>query len=228
MNKNKFERGSVHIILTLVLALAVMGTLGFVVWQNYSKSKNDTSKNNSNTITNDSEDKDVSMKMFSIPELELNLSYPNEYSLTKNTEENRAGSSVSYDFEKYNYSDTELGEIMIFTKQSISDYAITCLESGPMGCFEGYFPTLQIYNSLSAAFKDSKSIIISDDLEYIFKNINGRNWLITNHDYSMRKAGAQREYTTFVADKMVSIYINMTNLSKSDASDLIFKNISFK
>lgn len=40
MNKNQSQSGSVHLIITVVLVAALLGTVGFIFWQNFANKKN--------------------------------------------------------------------------------------------------------------------------------------------------------------------------------------------
>lgn len=42
MNHRNSERGSIHVIVTVVLVAALIGTLGFIIWQNYLAPKDDS------------------------------------------------------------------------------------------------------------------------------------------------------------------------------------------
>jgi hypothetical protein len=44
MNSRKTETGSAHIVIIIILVVALLGTLGFVFWQNFLKPKTDTAQ----------------------------------------------------------------------------------------------------------------------------------------------------------------------------------------
>lgn len=53
MNKQKSESGSAHLVIIIVLVVALLGTLGFVYWQNFVQTKTaNTQTNQTNTSNN--------------------------------------------------------------------------------------------------------------------------------------------------------------------------------
>jgi hypothetical protein len=111
-------------------------------------------------------------------------------------------------------------------KESIDDFETECAVPQPMACFEGYYPSPENYMSMMTAYSQFVDYANGTQV-YNFTKINNRNWLVTTHDNSDRKAGANREYTTFFGDKMVSVFVNMSMTSDAHSADAIFADVTF-
>jgi hypothetical protein len=51
MNKQKYQKGSIHLVIIIVLIVALLGILGFVYWQNFLQPKSTTKSNNSTSTS---------------------------------------------------------------------------------------------------------------------------------------------------------------------------------
>lgn len=81
MKKSNNQNGSAHIVIIIILVVALLGTLGFVLWQNFLKPKNDT----------------VGVK--SVPTstvTKITPSAPNPYTNWQTYSSDRAGFSIKY------------------------------------------------------------------------------------------------------------------------------------
>jgi hypothetical protein len=150
---------------------------------------------------------------FSIPEIGIKIVFPNKYTITKNREENRRGSFVSYDF---NYQKSpSFQEIQFFTKESIKQFAANCEVNTT--CFFGDYPDLTRYNGQKNAFKTGKAY-----KEYELKKFNNRNYFVSN----FKCIGARcviREYTTFIGNTKIDMWITMADNTQINTADNLFE-----
>ena len=50
MNKQKSQSGFAHLALIIILIVALLGTLGFVYWQNFMQPKSETAKKDDSSV----------------------------------------------------------------------------------------------------------------------------------------------------------------------------------
>lgn len=88
MNSLQKEQGSMHVIITTVVAVAILGSLGLVFWQNFINKKASTSAD-TNTTTSTRADttvqaaSDTGDKMYKNTSLGFSLSYPSDWTVTE-------------------------------------------------------------------------------------------------------------------------------------------------
>lgn len=220
--KNKSNQsGSMHLVIILIVALSVVAGLSYVFWQNY---QNNDKKDETTKIEPSAE------SSVYISDINTTVRFSNSYNLVKSTEENRAGSLVAYSFENKEVATANEiypSEILIYTKESIDIFNSTCESAEGLSCFEGYYPSTSLYDSLYSAWTASTDYKNADlSLSYKFRDIGNKNWLVATHDYSNRKAGADREYLTFIDDKMVCINIHMSSVNDYDSADEMFDSMN--
>ena len=90
-------------------------------------------------------------KGFLISEAGVKIIFPNEYTITKNDEENRRGSFASYDF-SYKSSLPAFQEIQFFNEKSIKQFAMRCNDDSP--CFFGDYPDIERYKGQKNTFNN--------------------------------------------------------------------------
>jgi hypothetical protein len=165
---------------------------------------------------------------YRIPEFPVTVFFPENYSLVKNDEQNRRGSVVSYDFiqtGEFLPSDAPghwpsprpyFDEIQFFTEASITNFVAYCatFESGEPPCFNGQYPDLDTYHGQKAAYQQG-----SDYEDYKLAKIGDR-YYFTSYRQCRGSYCAIREYTTFVGDIKVDIWILMNPPQEPDESDL--------
>lgn len=155
-----------------------------------------------------------------IPEADATVMFPDTYSLTKNTEPNRRGSFVSYDFKRpENSSSPYLYEIQFFSQQSIADFEKTCEFTL---CFEGDYPNTDRYAGQKTAFANGQ-----DYQDYKLKKIGDRNWFLSTKPCT-GDICQMREYTTFLGDTKVDVWIFMNDISEQSEADSLFTEFSIK
>ena len=86
----KKQQGSAHVIVIVILVLALLGALGFIFWQNFSKESNDTTQ----TTTTEPKDNDTTEEVSTVPDgyiayeddaLGFSFAYPAEWGALKDT-----------------------------------------------------------------------------------------------------------------------------------------------
>jgi hypothetical protein len=175
---------------------------------------------NSQTTEDKSDGSELTIKTdneFLIPEAGINIVLPEEYTITKNTENNRRGSFVSYDFAlKALPSHHQIfQEIQFFSEESIKQYTSNCGNDGP--CFFGDYPDLTRYNGQKYAFNNKESYS-----SYELKKFDDRYYFVSNFKCTGDSC-VIREYTTFIGDTKIDTWINMENDAQADQADLLFK-----
>lgn len=144
---------------------------------------------------------------------------PCSYDVEQRTEKNRRGSFASYDFvPRSDYTLPGLSEIQFFTEKSIRDWNDSC---GDGLCFDGHYSTLQDYRDEKKAWLD-----ISDwKVQHMFV-FNDRNFLVANHPCH-GDICVIREYTTFIGDMQVDVWVLMNDLDEQEAADALFGELEF-
>ena len=165
------------------------------------------------TITQDDSENSEN-NVFLIPEIGIKIVFPNEYAITKNNEDNRRGSFVSYNF-NYKSPPPAFQEIQLFNEKSIKQFIEKCDANSP--CFFDDYPNLERYNGQKNAFATSKNYE-----EYELKKFGNRNYFVSN----FRCTGDScviREYTTFINDTKIDLWITMENDTQVTIADNLFK-----
>ncbi len=144
----------------------------------------------------------------------VSISIVGDYSVRKNDEENRRGSFVSYTISaKGGDPLLEFGEIQFFSEESIRDYTAKCKEVGE--CFHGDYPDLKRYADQKAALAAKKSIG-----KYTYKKFGNRDWLVSTFGCDGDAFCAIREYTTFMRNSKVDVWI-MMGVEPKEGEDII-------
>jgi len=151
---------------------------------------------------------------FLIPEAGIKIMLLDEYTITKNSEANRRGSFVSYNF-SYKSPLPTFQEIQFFNKESIKQFTANCGIETP--CFFGDYPDLERYNGQKNAFNSG-----NDYGNYELKKFGDRNYFVSN----FRCTGDScviREYTTFIDDMKIDLWITMEDNTQVSAADSLFR-----
>ncbi|MDD4762079.1 MAG: hypothetical protein PHZ25_03610 [Candidatus Pacebacteria bacterium] len=151
-----------------------------------------------------------------LTEVKINVSFPSNYSLIKNNEINRRGSFMSYNFKKSeNYQTPYLYELQFFSEKSIKNFTKNCEKENTL-CFEGDYPSLARY------FEQKKYFFQGENYQdFELKKFNTRYWFVSNHKCSGDDC-LIREYTTFLNDTKLDVWILMSNLTEEKKSDDLF------
>jgi hypothetical protein len=174
-------------------------------------------------------------KLFEIPEIPVTISVPFNYTLVKNDEPNRRGSFVSYNFSQTlvispsrdSYFPAEppyLYEIQFFSEESIRQFLARCPIR--LRCFEGDYPDAQRYIGQKAALEK-----LSDYHEPV-QNYSlqkfGDTYYLVSTTRCIGAACAIREYTTYLNDIKVDIWIMIADASQAGLSDELFLSFEIK
>ena len=151
---------------------------------------------------------------FLIPEVGIEIVFPREYTISKSTETNRRGSFVSYDF-GYKSPLPAFQEIQFFSEASVKQFTDNCDVDSP--CFFGDYPDLERYNNQKTAFDTS-----TDYGKYEFTKFGDRDYFVSNFKCTGDSC-VIREYTTFIDDTKIDIWIIMADDTQVDAADSLFK-----
>jgi hypothetical protein len=150
---------------------------------------------------------------FDLPGLPVTVLLPAGYGVTTNTEYLRRGSIVSFDFTPYDRELPRLAEIQFFSEASLQAFEERCTTDF---CFEGDYPNVERYRAQKAALAEC-----ADLPPYQAMRFDDRCYLVGSH----RCTGDMcviREYTTFLGDTKVDVWVMMRDPSQADSSDTLF------
>jgi hypothetical protein len=160
----------------------------------------------------------VQLTCLAIPQVSIEVCYPNNYSLSQNPEASRRGSFASYDFLSADaYQTPYLSEIQFFSENSIDEFTRDCDQSTP--CFFGDYPDLDRYYGQREALK-----ALENYQDFVLESFNGRHFLTMNRPCYGDDC-VIREYTTFLGDVKLDIWITMADESQIGQSDQLFTRL---
>lgn len=95
MNRKELQKGSAHLIIVIVLAVALVGTLGYIFWQNFTKSETNkqsqssqadkkTTENNDKTDSSKTEAELTEIAADTVAGTNLAIKYPKDWQMTYN------------------------------------------------------------------------------------------------------------------------------------------------
>lgn len=161
-------------------------------------------------------------RTFSLDDLDLNVKIPSEYLLLKRTgEPNRRGSFLSYDFERTDYTESQFdegagylsfNELQFFNEESIS----RCTDNEWVDCFMGDFPTLERFFGQKKAYSNGENYE-----QFKLVNFGDTPWFVSNHK-CVGEFCVIREYTKFIEDIKVDVWIVMDSAEREHEADLLF------
>jgi hypothetical protein len=156
-----------------------------------------------------------------IPEVLVEVCFPDNYLLLKNAETNRRGSFVSYDFRPLSgYETPYLKELQFFSEASIAEFTRDCDESTP--CFFGDYPDLDRYRGQREALR-----MLTSYQDFELQSFNGRPFLVVNRPCYGDDC-VIREYTTFLGDVKLDIWIVMADESEIERGDQLLTQLIIK
>jgi hypothetical protein len=159
----------------------------------------------------------------SLPEPELRLQVPAGYEIVRNGEEGRRGSFVSYDF-RGAAELPHLYEIQFFSEDSIRRFTESCDADAP--CFSGDYPDPARYQRQKATFEELtryQNDVPRRGDDFSFR-LGDRYYLVTNHPCAGDTC-VIREYTTFLGETKVDVWILMADSGQSLQSDILFSAV---
>jgi len=152
-----------------------------------------------------------------LPKASIEVCFPRDYSISTNTEANRRGSFVSYGLRLGEYQTPCLSELQFFSEESIYEFTKDCDESTP--CFFGDYPDLDRYYGQRDALMRLESY---QDFE--LHRFNDRYFLVANRP-CYGDTCVTREYTTFLGDVKLDVWITMHDESQIEQSDRLFTQL---
>ena len=145
----------------------------------------------------------------------IKINFPKNYTISKNTEKNRRGSFVSYDFKTEQLDFPQINEIQLFSKESIKTFNEKCENEI---CFFWDYPNSERYNNQKNAINNNSTY-----WKYKLKKFNNRNYLVSNHKCNGDSC-VMREYTTFIDDTKIDIWIVIKDNTENNKADRLFEN----
>jgi hypothetical protein len=152
-------------------------------------------------------------------EVPIKVCLPHGYSISRSAEPNRRGSFASYDLLPAEGSETPyLVELQFFTKVSIEEFGTQCEQDST--CFFGDYPDLALYRGQREALEGSKTLE-----GYTLCRFNDRAFLASNLVcYGDRCV--IREYTTFVSDIKIDVWVLLSDESQVRPSDRLLSDLT--
>lgn len=158
----------------------------------------------------------------------IKITFPDDYSIGKNQEKNRRGTYVSYRFQKdgeFTFPHIYLDELQFFSEESIKKFTSNCGEV----CFFGDYPTSERYLDQKKAFLGEQNYIQNYNNDSVKKfelqKFNNRSFFVS---FLYDPNGSSYEYTTFIDDIKIDIWIAVENENQKALSDELFKKILIK
>jgi hypothetical protein len=153
------------------------------------------------------------------PEVPVKVCLPRGYSISRSAEQNRRGSLVSYHLAPAEGSETPyLTELQFFTKASIKRFTQNCEQDSP--CFFGDYPDLTRYHGQREALKRLETLE-----GYELVRFNDRTFLVSNLP-CYGDSCVVREYTTFVSDIKVDVWVLLRDDSQVEPSDRLLGDLT--
>jgi uncharacterized protein YraI len=160
--------------------------------------------------------------LLTIAEAGIGVSLPQGSMLMRNTELFRRGSFAAYDFVLPEGQDYPfLAEIQFFSRESIQEFTSRC-EALEYPCFFGDYPDLDRYDGQKEAFGSSQGYGESE-----LVSIEDRFVLVSDRDCQGDHC-VIREYTVFVGDTKVDVWVLMADDSQSAQADALFSQLAFQ
>jgi hypothetical protein len=154
-----------------------------------------------------------------ITEVAVEVCLPHDYTLSLSLEMNRRGSFISYDLSPPTYTTPYLSELQFFSAQSIAEFIANC---GEDPCFFGDYPDLERYLGQREALLEHQ-----DYQDYVLQSIAGREYLV--HNLSCHGDSCLiREYTTFLGEIKLDIWIVMDDEAQNDQSDQLLTQLTLR
>jgi hypothetical protein len=148
----------------------------------------------------------------------IEVCFPANYSLAKNAEANRRGSFVSYDFQPLDgYQTPYLKEMQFFSEASIAEFTGDCDDSTP--CFFGDYPDLDRYRGQKDALR-----MLTSYQDFELQSFNGQPFLVVNRPCHGDDC-VIREYTTFLGDVKLDIWMVMADESEIEGGDQLLTQL---
>ena len=134
---------------------------------------------------------------------------------------NRRGSFVSYDFQPLaGYQTPYLKELQFFSEASITEFISRCDANTP--CFFGDYPDLERYRGQREALKT-----LTGFQDFELQSFSGRPFLVVNRSCYGDDC-VIREYTTFLDDVKLGIWVVMAGELEISQSDQLLSQLVIK
>lgn len=151
-------------------------------------------------------------------EADFTLRYPCHYEVQPTNEVGRRGTFAAYDFmpaANVRLRRPILKEIQFFSSESIAEFEENC-DQDESPCFFGAWHTTQEYENLKNAYEQISDFGVKHML--VFRD---KNYLVNSMSCESDNC-AIREYTFFVDDVMIDLWIEMDSIDQQEAADQLF------
>jgi hypothetical protein len=203
MSKQQTNSGFAHLIIIVVLAVALVGSIGYIVWNNFANNQSETANNsgtnndnNSNSNSNSNTSTAVTYKTFTDSTYNISFQYPSNWTVG---EPRFSQSDMPYWNRDIDVSN-ENGELMARLSLGVSGLGGTC---GPDA--NTTFTVLDSTDSLITASKQVAATFV------VYQNTQGRY---------LGYYGLQDSYTT-VGDYSICLFYDVftSNIKFDDDQD---------
>ena len=145
MSKQQTHSGFAHLIIIVILAVALVGSIGYIVWNNFSNNQSKTADNSSTSTNNSSSSNSnsntstaVTYKTFTTDKFNISFEYPGTWSLTKSDVTNQ----VDFFAQSVGVKN-ENGEVIATFNTGIQGLGGTCDKTSTYSVLESESTTLK-------------------------------------------------------------------------------------
>ena len=155
-----------------------------------------------------------------VQDVSLRFCLPEGYTISRKGEQNRRGSFASFDLHpREGCQPPCLGEIQFFSRESIREFNAGCDANTEFPCFFGDYPDLERYHGQWEALNR-----LENYRDYELQEVDGRYYLATSRP-CYGDSCLIREYTTYVGDIKIDVWIIMDSESKVVESEQLLAQL---
>jgi hypothetical protein len=163
---------------------------------------------------------DEGLTCVDVQEGPLTVCLPKSYTISRKGEQNRRGSLESFDVSvREGCQAPYLEEIQFFSEESIREFNASCDANTEHPCLFGDYPDLERYHGQREALDR-----LENYRDYALREVNGRYFLVTNRP-CFGDSCLIREYTTFVRDIKIDVWLIMDSVSEVAESDQLLAQL---
>lgn len=96
INKSLSQKGSAHIVIIIILVVALLGTLGFVFWQNFMQKDTETKPTTQSSTQKDTP-KQITYKTYQTNKYPISFKYPDSWTIKNEKADDQSSFSRSVD-----------------------------------------------------------------------------------------------------------------------------------
>ena len=155
-----------------------------------------------------------------LQDVSLRVCLPEGHTISRKDEQNRRGSFASFDLHpREGCQPPCLGEIQFFSRESIREFNASCDANREYPCLFGDYPDLERYHGQREALNR-----LENYRDYELQEVDGRYYLATSRP-CYGDSCLIREYTTYVGDIKIDVWIIMDSESRVVESEQLLAQL---